>query len=405
MQVVSHSSNQKIVTNLTEQLDWLTNYIITEQNLIIPNGNQYSSGNQYDNNNNAKYNANTTLIPCNPDHNHHRTTQNGKNNNNNKLSVDELIDLTAAFENDASVQPVSYNVSVNFNTDTNTLIGDTSMNNPSIDELQLLYDDICTQHIETLNELITIDKSDPQYNIMKQNVSDIDHKRNKIKSKLDQLRQSLTPNKSMNNIPPLEQSDTPYQKYNNLNAPFNNAADGIVDMSTDYNIVNQTNTITTNRNNVPVPAYMTDTINTNQSKSAIPQNYNTPNQSVNRNHHSAPFNTNNYNNTTSNNIITSSAISDPSRTSNFTPPPYTGHQKLNSSTVTIKTTRFSAEPDVSKWSSTKFPWNNQLFQLNKQIFGNSSFRKHQREVINTAMSGTDVLVLMPTGGGTWIQCI
>ncbi|KAJ6389735.1 hypothetical protein OIU77_027953 [Salix suchowensis] len=52
-----------------------------------------------------------------------------------------------------------------------------------------------------------------------------------------------------------------------------------------------------------------------------------------------------------------------------------------------------------KWSSTNFPWTKKLEANNKKVFGNHSFRPNQREVINATMSGYDVFVLMPTGGG------
>ncbi|WOL11143.1 hypothetical protein Cni_G19904 [Canna indica] len=52
-----------------------------------------------------------------------------------------------------------------------------------------------------------------------------------------------------------------------------------------------------------------------------------------------------------------------------------------------------------KWRSLDFPWTKKLEANNRKVFGNHSFRPNQREVINATMSGCDVFVLMPTGGG------
>ena len=47
--------------------------------------------------------------------------------------------------------------------------------------------------------------------------------------------------------------------------------------------------------------------------------------------------------------------------------------------------------------SQKFDWTEKLRKINKHVFRNPSFRKHQEEIINTILSGHDCFVLMPTG--------
>eukprot|EP00960_Hanusia_phi_P062086 765035-Hanusia_phi.AAC.14 len=49
--------------------------------------------------------------------------------------------------------------------------------------------------------------------------------------------------------------------------------------------------------------------------------------------------------------------------------------------------------------SQKFDWTEKLRKINKHVFRNPSFRKHQEEIINSILSGHDCFVLMPTGGG------
>jgi len=56
--------------------------------------------------------------------------------------------------------------------------------------------------------------------------------------------------------------------------------------------------------------------------------------------------------------------------------------------------------DTRRWGEgKKFPHSKYVHFINTTTFGNKGFRCHQEEVINAALSGEDVFVLMPTGGG------
>ena len=49
--------------------------------------------------------------------------------------------------------------------------------------------------------------------------------------------------------------------------------------------------------------------------------------------------------------------------------------------------------------SDNFPWSAQVHRLLAETFRITSFRDHQKEIINATMSGEDVFVIMRTGGG------
>uniref|UniRef100_A0A060T609 DNA 3'-5' helicase n=1 Tax=Blastobotrys adeninivorans TaxID=409370 RepID=A0A060T609_BLAAD len=54
---------------------------------------------------------------------------------------------------------------------------------------------------------------------------------------------------------------------------------------------------------------------------------------------------------------------------------------------------------LTAFGTERFPWDDEVMRVLRSKFQLSSFRKHQKEAINATLSGKDVLVLMPTGGG------
>ena len=56
----------------------------------------------------------------------------------------------------------------------------------------------------------------------------------------------------------------------------------------------------------------------------------------------------------------------------------------------------SESPEESR---QKFAWTDEVYKLLKNTFKLKSFRPHQEDVVNQALSGKDCFVLMPTGGG------
>ena len=51
------------------------------------------------------------------------------------------------------------------------------------------------------------------------------------------------------------------------------------------------------------------------------------------------------------------------------------------------------------WKTRSFAWSQNVSEILTDTFGLSSFRSHQLETINASLSGLDVFLVMPTGGG------
>ncbi|KAF4691492.1 hypothetical protein FOZ60_015355 [Perkinsus olseni] len=72
-------------------------------------------------------------------------------------------------------------------------------------------------------------------------------------------------------------------------------------------------------------------------------------------------------------------------------------------TATEASTAFPYSPpghgdNSVEWNGS-FQWDLSVEEINSRVFGNCDFRPQQREAINAALSGRDVFVTMPTGGG------
>lgn len=62
-------------------------------------------------------------------------------------------------------------------------------------------------------------------------------------------------------------------------------------------------------------------------------------------------------------------------------------------------TKLVAKPSQrSEWSGS-FEWSDRVEKALQEIFGYKKWRENQREIVNATMSGRDVFVTMPTGGG------
>ena len=56
-------------------------------------------------------------------------------------------------------------------------------------------------------------------------------------------------------------------------------------------------------------------------------------------------------------------------------------------------------PEVHPFDANHYEWSGALNDANRVVFDGEPLRSLQRRAINASMSGKDVLLIMPTGGG------
>ena len=71
---------------------------------------------------------------------------------------------------------------------------------------------------------------------------------------------------------------------------------------------------------------------------------------------------------------------------------------LDSSETTISSSSKKKESNKD-WSGKDFPWSQNVETAREDIFNIKTFRPLQLECINATMSGSDCILIMPTGGG------
>ncbi|KAG2559494.1 hypothetical protein PVAP13_8NG299200 [Panicum virgatum] len=71
---------------------------------------------------------------------------------------------------------------------------------------------------------------------------------------------------------------------------------------------------------------------------------------------------------------------------------------LEVSKMSRNKSNYGSSVTLEDWSGS-FPWDSQADDTRFNVFGITSYRSNQREIINTVMSGKDVLVIMAAGGG------
>ncbi|XP_031247124.1 mediator of RNA polymerase II transcription subunit 34-like [Pistacia vera] len=71
---------------------------------------------------------------------------------------------------------------------------------------------------------------------------------------------------------------------------------------------------------------------------------------------------------------------------------------LEACEASVSPTQCGGSVSVEDWSGP-FEWDSRADDVRLNVFGISSYRANQREIVNAVMSGRDVLVIMAAGGG------
>ena len=158
------------------------------------------------------------------------------------------------------------------------------------------------------------------------------------------------------------------------------------------NLNNLNNNFCSNYNNVD-NNYNIKYSNNNNNKNKINENINNNQNNQKRNNNTIDnfiFNDNNIEESFQQNLLDKSIYKNQNLNQN---------QNKNLKISQSKNiTSYEVEKNIEEFGK-KFPWDEEVDMCNLKMFGYKKFRPIQREIINASLSGRDIFVCMPTGGG------